>query len=490
MSKILPKVAIIGQANVGKSSLFNRMIRAQQAVVAREAGKTRDSVLGKVKYKKQAFWLIDTAGLKDPNDEFEATIQEQIQDAVDVSDLILVVLDSTKSFTHEDKLIAKKALKSRKPVFLVLNKTDLKGNLPNEEFLRLGIKPIFRTSAEHNSGVEDLLSEIADNIPKVREETEENEDVIKVALVGRPNAGKSYLFNALAGKQQAIVANVAGTTRDTNKTEIRFHDRTIELVDTAGMRKPGKQEVGIEKFSVLRTLNAIDEADICLLLMDANELNTQLDQRIAGLINDAGKGMIIVVSKWDSVEGKDAYTRDALAPRIAHYFKFTPWAPLIFTSSKTGQNVTKIFDLVLNVDRNRKRQAKTSTLNQLLQQATQSHPPAGLKNTHPKLRYISQSDSNPPWFIIHGSNLKFVHWSYKRYLERLIRENFDYSGTPIKFSFRDEKQIKENKKRIAEGKDPINKASGSLKKAVELQSKRERKRDERLAKYGITKNKK
>ena len=490
MSKILPKVAIIGQANVGKSSLFNRMIRAQQAVVAREAGTTRDSVLGKVKYKKQAFWLIDTAGLKDPNDEFEATIQEQIQDAVDVSDLILVVLDSTKSFTHEDKLIAKKALKSRKPVFLVLNKTDLKGNLPNEEFLRLGIKPIFRTSAEHNSGVEDLLSEIADNIPKVREEVEENEDVIKVALVGRPNAGKSYLFNTLAGKQQAIVANVAGTTRDTNKTEIRFHDRTIELVDTAGMRKPGKQEVGIEKFSVLRTLNAIDEADICLLLMDANELNTQLDQRIAGLINDAGKGMIIVVSKWDSVEGKDAYTRDALAPRIAHYFKFTPWAPLIFTSSKTGQNVTKIFDLVLNVDRNRKRQAKTSTLNQLLQQATQSHPPAGLKNTHPKLRYISQSDSNPPWFIIHGSNLKFVHWSYKRYLERLIRENFDYSGTPIKFSFRDEKKIKENKKRIAEGKDPINKASGSLKKAVELHSKRERKRDERLAKYGITKNKK
>lgn len=490
MSKILPKVAIIGQANVGKSSLFNRMIRAQQAVVAREAGTTRDSVLGKVKYKKQAFWLIDTAGLKDPNDEFEATIQEQIQDAVDVSDLILVVLDSTKSFTHEDKLIAKKALKSRKPVFLVLNKTDLKGNLPNEEFLRLGIKPIFRTSAEHNNGVEDLLSEIADNIPKVREEAEENEDVIKVALVGRPNAGKSYLFNTLAGKQQAIVANVAGTTRDTNKTEIRFHNRTIELVDTAGMRKPGKQEVGIEKFSVLRTLNAIDEADICLLLMDANELNTQLDQRIAGLINDAGKGMIIVVSKWDSVEGKDAYTRDALAPRIAHYFKFTPWAPLIFTSSKTGQNVTKIFDLVLNVDRNRKRQAKTSTLNQLLQQATQSHPPAGLKNTHPKLRYISQSDSNPPWFIIHGSNLKFVHWSYKRYLERLIRENFDYSGTPIKFSFRDEKQIKENKKRIAEGKDPINKASGSLKKAVELQNKRERKRDERLAKYGITKNKK
>ena len=275
MSKNLPKVAIIGQANVGKSSLFNRMIRAQQAVVAREAGTTRDSVLGKVNYKKQAFWLIDTAGLKDPNDEFEATIQEQIQDAVDASELILVVLDSTKPFSNEDRLIAKKALKSRKPVILVLNKTDLKGNLPNEEFLRLGVKPIIRTSAEHSAGVDELLTEIAEKIPKVKEE-KRDEDIIRVALVGRPNAGKSYLFNTMAGKQQAIVANVAGTTRDTNKTQIRFNEKTIEIIDTAGMRKPGKQEVGIEKFSVLRTLSAIDEADICLLLMDANELINEL----------------------------------------------------------------------------------------------------------------------------------------------------------------------------------------------------------------------
>jgi GTP-binding protein len=489
MSQNLPKVAIVGQANVGKSSLFNRMLKTQQAVVAREAGTTRDSVLGKVHYKKQDFWLIDTAGLKDPNDEFEASIQEQIQDAVDEADAILVVLDSTVPFSNEDRLIAKKALKSRKPVILVLNKTDLKGNLPNDDFLRLGVKPIIRTSAEHNAGVEDLLAEIVKNIPAVKE-VEQEEDVVKVALVGRPNAGKSYLFNTLAGKQQALVANVAGTTRDTNKTQIRFNEQTIELIDTAGMRKPGKQEVGIEKFSVLRTLNAIDEADVCLLLMDANELNTQLDQRIAGLVNDAGKGMIIVVSKWDSVEGKDAYTRDALAPRIAHYFKFTPWAPLIFTSSKTGQNVTKIYDLILKVQRNRRRQAKTTILNQLLQKATQAHPPAGLKNTHPKLRYISQSDSNPPWFIIHGSNLKFVHWSYKRYLERLIRENFDYSGTPIKFSFRDTKQIKDNKARIAAGKDPINKNSGALKKANDISNKRERKRDERLEKRGVEISKK
>lgn len=479
MSKNLPKVAIIGQANVGKSSLFNRMIKAQQAVVAREAGTTRDSVLGKINYKKQSFWLIDTAGLKDPNDEFEATIQEQIQDAVDASDLILVVLDSTKPFSNEDRLIAKKALKSRKPVFLVLNKVDLKGNLPNEEFQRLGVKPIFRTSAEHNAGIEDLLNEIISNIPKEKD-SPVDDDIIRVALVGRPNAGKSYLFNTLAGKQQAIVANVAGTTRDVNRAQIKFNEQAIEIIDTAGMRKPGKQEVGIEKFSVLRTLAAIDESDICLLLMDANELNTQLDQRIAGLVSDAGKGLIIVVSKWDSVENKDMFTRDALAPRIAHYFKFTPWAPLIFTSSKTGQNVTKIYDLILKVERNRNRQTKTSILNQILQKASQSHPPAGLKNTHPKLRYISQSDSNPPWFIIHGSNLKFVHWSYKRYLERLIRENYDFSGTPIKFSYRDEKQIKDNRARLAAGKKVINKNSGALKKASDISNKRERKRDEKL----------
>lgn len=484
MSNILPKVAIIGQANVGKSSLFNRMVRTQQAVVAREAGTTRDSVLGKVSYKKHDFWLVDTAGLKDPNDEFEATIQEQIQDAVDASDLILVVLDSTKPFSNEDRTIAKKALKSKKPVLLILNKTDLKGNLPNDEFVRLGIKTILRTSAEHNAGVEDLMSEIISNIPQVRTSREDDE-IIRVALVGRPNAGKSYLFNTLAGKQQALVANIAGTTRDVNRTPVKFNEKTIELIDTAGMRKPGKQEVGIEKFSVLRTLAAIDEADICLLLMDANELNTQLDQRIAGLINDAGKGMIIVVSKWDSVEEKDAFTRDSLAPKIAYYFKFTPWAPLIFTSSKTGQNVTKIFDLVLKVDRNRNREAKTTVLNQLLQKATQKHPPAGLKNTHPKLRYINQTDSNPPWFVIHGSNLKFVHWSYKRYLERLIRENFDYSGTPIKFSFRDEKQLKDNRARVAAGKAPINKASGALKKATDFQNKRERKRDEMLEKMEV-----
>ncbi len=460
MASQLPTVAIIGQANVGKSSLFNRMVRSQQAIVAREAGTTRDNVLGRVEYAHHQFWLVDTAGLKDAADEFEATIQEQITEAADAADVILVVVDSTQYASDEDRIVAKKALKSKKPVILVTNKADLKGALHNDEFKRLGIKTIIRTSAEHNSGITDVLNQIVANIPATSEQ--EPDDVLRIALIGRPNVGKSYLFNTLAGKQQAIVANIAGTTRDVNHVSLRYNGRDIELLDTAGMRKPGKQEVGIEKFSVLRTLQAIEQADVTFLLMDVNELNTQLDQRLAGIIDDAGKGMAIVVSKWDSVEGKDAFTRDSLAPKIANAFKFTPWAPLIFTSSVTGQNVTKLFDLALDIDARRKQPTKTRVLNDLLQQAIQKHPPAGLKNTHPKLRYMVQTDTTPPWFVIHGSNLKFVHWSYKRYLERALRETYNYAGTPVKFSFIDEKQVKANKERIAAGKEPVTKASRKL----------------------------
>lgn len=455
MATKLPTIAIIGQANVGKSSLFNRMMHSQQAIVAREAGTTRDNVLGKAEYNHHQFWLVDTAGLKSAEDEFEATIQEQITEAADAADVILVVVDSTLYPSDQDRLVAKKALKSKKPVVLITNKSDLRGSLHNDEFLRLGIKTIIRTSAEHGSGITSVLNEIVARIPALA--TQEPDNILRIALIGRPNVGKSNLFNTLAGKQQAIVANIAGTTRDVNRVPLRFGGRDIELLDTAGMRKPGKQEVGIEKFSVLRTLQAIEEADICFLLMDVNELNTQLDQRLAGIIDEAGKGMVIVVSKWDSVEDKDAYTRDALAPQIANTFKFTPWAPLIFTSSVTGQNVTKLFDLALDIDIRRKQTTKTRALNDMLQQAIADHPPAGLKNTHPKLRYMVHTDTSPPWFVIYGSNLKFVHWSYKRYLERLLRETYNYTGTPIKFSFRDEKQIKANKERIAEGKEPVTK---------------------------------
>ena len=466
MARKLPTVAIIGQANVGKSSLFNRMVRSQQAIVAREAGTTRDNVLGKVSYRDHQFWLVDTAGLKDPDDEFEAGIQEQITEAAAAADVILVVVDSTLYPSDQDRLVAKKALRSKKPVILVLNKTDLKGALTPGEFMRLGIRTMVQTSAEHNRGVASLLDAITADIPAQRER--EASDVLRVALIGRPNVGKSNLFNTLAGKQQALVANIAGTTRDVNRVQVRYNQQTIELLDTAGIRRQGKQAVGIEKFSVLRTLQAIEESDVCLLLLDVNELGVALDQRLAGIIADAGKGLVVVVSKWDSVEGKDAYTRDALAPKISYHLKFVPWAPLIFTSSVTGQNVTKLFDLALAVRARQLQPTKTRVLNNLLQEATRRHPPAGLKNTHPKLRYMVQTDTTPPWFVVYGSNLKFVHWSYKRYLERLVRDTYDYSGTPIKFSFRDEKQIKANKERLAQGKPIVTKAYKLAKNAESI----------------------
>lgn len=527
MATKLPTVAIIGRANAGKSSLFNRMVRSQQAIVAREAGTTRDNVLGKVSYSRRnadqasdsaderdlsdktltpssalagdmrldgksaeqaagsgdrhrnrqaedhyadtsEFWLVDTAGLKDPNDEFEAGIQEQIGEAADAADVILVVVDSTEFPGDEDRIVAKKALKSKKPVILITNKADLKGALHNDEFRRLGIKDIIRTSAEHNSGISELLDRIAELIPEAH--ATESDDILRIALIGRPNVGKSYLFNTLAGKQQALVADVAGTTRDLNRVQVGYHGQAIELIDTAGIRRQGKQEVGIEKFSVLRTLAAIEESEVCFLLMDVNELNVALDQKLAGIIAEAGKGLVLVVSKWDSVIDKDAYTRDALAPKITYNFDFVPWAPLIFTSSVTGQNVTKLFDLALDIRARRTQDTKTRVLNDLLQKAVGKHPPAGLKNTHPKLRYIVQTDKNPPWFVIYGSNLKFVHWSYKRYLERLVRETYNYAGVPIKFSYRDEKQIKSNKERIAKGLEPVTKAYKQRKEAEKRDS--------------------
>ncbi len=445
MNKKLPTVAIVGQTNVGKSSLFNRMVGWQQAIVAREAGTTRDRVIGKVEVgNSHHFWLVDTAGLKDPQDEFEASIQDQIQEAADAADVILVVLDATSIATDEDRDIAKKALKSKKPVILVLNKVDLAGAYPNEEFLRLGVKQIQRTSAEHSRGIDDLLKAITEHIPPAKDRPSDN--VLRIALIGRPNVGKSYLFNTLAGKQEAIVANVAGTTRDVNRLRMRYHNRDVELLDTAGVRRSGKIQVGIEKFSVLRTLKAIEDADICLLLIDVNETNTALDQKLAGMIKDAGKGLVIVVSKWDSYDDKTPFSRDQIAATITKNYQHTPWAPLLFTSAVTGQNVAKIFDLATEIEERRKQKFKTADLNRILQHCVGSHPPAGLKNRHPKLRYLVQTDVSPPWFVIFGSQLGFLHWGYKRYLEHALRDNYDFTGTPIMFSFRDEKNNKEDKK--------------------------------------------
>jgi GTP-binding protein len=434
MAKKLPIVAIVGRANVGKSSLFNAILDSKEAIVAREAGTTRDSIMSKAEYGDQHFWLVDTAGIKDPEDDFEFTIQEQVTQAADSADVIWVVVEADVPITEEDRRVAKMALKSKKPVFLIINKLDKAKGQDLAAFDRLGIKPIIRTSSTQKKGIEQLLQTLVAVIPKATQT--EADDRFRIAIVGRPNVGKSQLFNTLAKKQQAIVADRAGTTRDVNHTVVKYMGREVELLDTAGIRRNGKIEVGIERFSVIRALAAIEQADVCLLLMDVNELNVQLDQKIAGMVKDAGKGLILVVSKWDSVEEKGAFTRDALAPKIARNYDFVPWAPLIFTSSVSGQNVTKIFDLAFDIDTQRAKRIATPELNKWLRQAVDAHPPAGLKNRNPKLNYMVQETDNPiPAFKIFGSHTQFVHWSYRRYLDRKLRETYGYEGTPIQLWF-------------------------------------------------------
>jgi GTP-binding protein len=433
MSKKIPIVAIVGRANVGKSSLFNAIIGRREAIVANEPGTTRDSIVAKASYGKKDFWLVDTAGMKDATDEFEFTIQEQILQAADSADIVMVVVEANIHITEEDRRIAKMILKTKKPVFLVVNKSDKKGSLAYKDFQKLGIKQIYFTSTTQNKGLEELVQSISNELPQATIDSDPNR--IKLAILGRPNVGKSQLFNSLSKKQQAIVADRAGTTRDINRVIVKYNKQEIELLDTAGIRRNGRIEVGIEKFSVIRSLSAIEEADVCLLLMDVNELGTQLDQKIAGLIKEAGKGLILVVSKWDSVIDKDAFTRDKLAPMIQREFIFVPWAPLIFTSSITGQNVTKIFDLTSEIYRNRQKKITTAELNRWLRSAVDEHPPAGLKNSHPKLNYITQTEEDTPNFKVFGSHTKLLHWSYKRYLEKRMREKYGFEGTPIKMWF-------------------------------------------------------
>ena len=428
----LPVVAIIGQTNAGKSSLFNRLVKKSQAIVAREAGTTRDNVVGKVEGR---YILIDTAGLKDAEDEFEAHIQDQIDDAVNSADMILIAMDATKYPNQDDKLIAKKALKSGKPTMLLLNKSDLGEALPETEFLSLGVKNPLRVSATTGLNLNDLRSSILKELQNLGFNTNQQvkeDKSLKIALIGRPNVGKSSLFNSLAQKQQAIVANLSGTTRDINRTELKYKGETIELLDTAGLRKPGKREVGIEKFSALRSLAAIEESDVCCLLIDGTEPHSKLDQSLAGEIVKAGKGIILVLTKTD-LDHKDS---NEILDNLEYDFNFVPFAPVVMTSSVTGKNVTKIFELAQQINKARHAELKTSDLNKLLMDAVASHPPAGLKNTHPKLRYMVQTDTCPPWFVVYGSNLSLLHWSYKRYLERRLRDAYDFTGTPIFFSFR------------------------------------------------------
>ncbi len=429
----LPIVAIVGRANVGKSSLFNAFLERREAIVTREAGTTRDRVTAIADFRGKNFWIVDTAGYKDPNDDFEATIQEQIIQASQDADLVLVVVEAGV-LCDDDHKVATLALKTKKPVLLAVNKVDQLSHDTSYEYAKLGITNITSTSVTQSRGINQLLEEIVSNITHVSKK--EKSEKIRVALLGRPNVGKSSLFNSLLSKQQAIVTERAGTTRDVNRASVRYKNKQIEFMDTAGIRRPGRIERGVEHFSVLRSLAAIEEADICFVLIDSNEPDVSQDQKIAGMVKDAGRGLALLISKWDSLSEKEDFDYDKLIRQISSNYEFVAWAPMVVTSSITGQNITKLFDLILSIDDGRKVKVSTSELNNWLVRTVREHPPAGLKNRLPKLNYIVQETDNPiPAFKIFGSQTKFIHWSYRRYLETRLREQFGFFGNPIQIWF-------------------------------------------------------
>lgn len=440
----IPLIAIVGRPNVGKSSLFNRLSGRRQAITHETAGTTRDANYATVDWNGRSMLLVDTAGLHKADDEIEVAAQEQIQEVSKLATVIVLVVDAGIMITNEDRAAARLALKSGKPVVLAINKIDTAQRGLADEFIRLGISPddTAQTSAIHGGGSGDLLDLIVQKIPADAPKNAKEEEArpIRLALLGRPNVGKSSILNSLTAKQSAIVSNVAGTTRDVTSSIIKYHGREIEILDTAGLRRRGKIEAGIEKFSSLRTLAAIREADICVIVIDATELSVAGDQHIAGLAVDNGKGVILVVNKWDAVEEKDDKTMARYTRRVMTDYVFMPWAPLVFTSATQGLNVTKLFELTREIFERRHQTIPTGALNKVIERLTSAQPPAGLKGKRPKINYGVQVAVAPPTFAIYGTYPELVHFSYRRYLENGIRKEYDYTGTPINIEMRNKRK--------------------------------------------------
>ncbi|HSX01053.1 MAG TPA: ribosome biogenesis GTPase Der, partial [Candidatus Saccharimonas sp.] len=363
---VTPLVAIVGRPNVGKSSLFNRLVGARQAITHDTAGTTRDANYGTAEWQGRYFTLVDTAGLDKAAGEIEAAAQDQVREVASIADVIVVVADAGAELTNDDQAAARLALKTGKPVILALGKADTLGGRTPEEFRRLGISTIVPVSAIHGRGTGDLLDAITAHLPEITAVPSEDAP-LRIALIGRPNVGKSSLLNGLVGKQQAVVSATAGTTRDVSTATIRYHGRDVELLDTAGLRRPGRIERGIEEFSALRTLGAIRAADICLLILDAQDGPVATDLNLAGQIIEAGKGLIIVMNKWDAIEDKDDNTQAQMAAQIQKQLQFVWWAPLVFTSAVTGLHLPKLLELAAAIATRRRQDMPTGPLNRLIE---------------------------------------------------------------------------------------------------------------------------
>ena len=459
MNQRKPVVALVGRPNVGKSTLFNRLVGARTAIVEDIPGTTRDRIYGDSEWNGVGFIVIDTGGLEAPRELAEARmrrsdmaplaedsarfveyIQNQAKLAIDEADAIILVVDGMEGLTGADEDVADILRQSEQPLFLAVNKTESADRQMNAvEFWNLGLGEPFPISAYHSDGVGDLLDELVLALPPFPVEEEETDESTRIAIVGRPNVGKSSLLNALIGVDRAIVSDVPGTTRDPIDTRIVYNKQPITLIDTAGIRRRGKVEPGIEKYSVLRSMRSVDRADVALLLIDAEDGVTAQDAHVAGYVLERYKSVVVVVNKWDAIE-KDSYTMLDFTKRIRTDLKFLDYVPVIFISALTHQRIHTVLPAALEVAAARQHRMSTSEINDVIRKAYDRMPPSSRSGRRLRIYYVTQVSVAPPTFAFFVNDPNLVHFSYDRYLENRIREYYPFLGTPLRLHFRERRR--------------------------------------------------
>ena len=429
----LPVVALVGHPNVGKSTIFNKLVGEKLSIIEDTPGVTRDRIYSEAEYKNYKFNVIDTGGIDDAKENFNDEIKMQAAVAIDESDVVLFVVDAKEGITSNDFVIRDMLKKSNKNVIVVINKVDSK-KAQNHiyDFYELGFDKYIEVSGEQTVGFIDLCEAIISNF-KDQSLFETEDKRLKFSVVGRPNVGKSSLINALLNQERVIVSDVAGTTRDAIDTILKYNGEEFIVIDTAGMRKKGKIYENVEKYSLLRSMKAIDRSDICLLVVNAEEGIIEHDKHIAGYVLEKGKGLIIVVNKWDKIDDKNI---KEYLKKVRSEFQFLSYVPVVFTSALTKKRIHTLMPEVIKVSENIKREIKTSVLNDVINDAYMMNLPPTYKGRRLKIYFVNQSGVKPPKFTFHVNSKGLVHFSYERYLENKLRENFDFEGTPIELQFK------------------------------------------------------
>lgn len=436
MSK--PVVAIVGRPNVGKSTLFNALAGEMISIVKDTPGVTRDRIYADVTWLDKSFTLIDTGGIEpDSGDIILSQMREQAQIAIDTADVIVFITDVQQGLVDSDAKVADMLRRSQKPVVLVANKVDSvqKYMMDVYEFYNLGIGEPIAISAANRTGIGDMLDEIVKEFPEDAD-TDEDDDIPKIAVVGKPNVGKSSLINKLLGEDRVIVSDIAGTTRDAVDAKVKWKDREYIFIDTAGLRRKGKIKEELERYSVIRTVTAVERADVVVVVIDATEGVTEQDAKIAGIAHERGKGVVIAVNKWDAVE-KDDKTIYKHTNRIREVLAYMPYAELVFISAKSGQRLPRLFETIDAVIENQTLRIQTGVLNEILSEAVAMQQPPSDRGKRLKIFYMTQVGVKPPTFVIFVNDKELMHFSYTRYLENKIREAFGFRGTPLKFIIRE-----------------------------------------------------